>query len=336
MSRLPKRGPTLQDVAKAAGVSPATASHAIRKKAPVSPEAQERVRMAIEQLGYQPLAHKEPKRGRRAISVLINKNPTEYWRRCIIGLTMDAREAGYDVLVGDLRQLNAGDYFRSLGGRAVYGLVVFGTAATDEQLAQATECLPVVTVDRTAPGCGSVLSGRENGMRRLVRRLAASGYRNLGFLGADPSFRYDESLHQAFCRGLEESRLDLHPRWVHVTRMLRQNRADMAYELIQGEVAAGRGLPQVYICADDQIAAGAMRAIREYGREIPREAGIVGFGNAPFSPYLYLPLTTVDADAEGLGSACFEAIRQQIVEPDRPFQQLLLDTTLIVRSSVRL
>jgi DNA-binding LacI/PurR family transcriptional regulator len=85
-------------------------------------------------------------------------------------------------------------------------------------------------------------------------------------------------------------------------------------------------------CDDDILAGGVYLAARERGIQIPRDLSVIGFDDLDFARVLAPPLTTVAADAEGLGAAAFEALAQDLAG-EAPVAEQVLPVRLTVRAS---
>ena len=86
-------------------------------------------------------------------------------------------------------------------------------------------------------------------------------------------------------------------------------------------------------CASDLMAAGALRVLREAGREVPRDVSVVGFDDAPLAQSTHPPLTTVHQSPEQMGREMVALLLDTIRDPDEPPAPRLLETRLVVRES---
>jgi DNA-binding LacI/PurR family transcriptional regulator len=89
------------------------------------------------------------------------------------------------------------------------------------------------------------------------------------------------------------------------------------------------------VVANDQMALGAMRALREHGLQIPHDVSVVGFDDIPEAICFEPPLTTVRQNFEALGNQAVEYLLDLMNRPDTPFQQRVLYPTLVERQSTR-
>ena len=88
------------------------------------------------------------------------------------------------------------------------------------------------------------------------------------------------------------------------------------------------------LCANDEMAAGLLRALHEHGRRVPEDVSVVGFDDIPLAEYLWPPLTTVRQDFRAIGSELVALLLQQIRErTSLAGHHVVVPTQLIVRAS---
>jgi LacI family transcriptional regulator len=87
-------------------------------------------------------------------------------------------------------------------------------------------------------------------------------------------------------------------------------------------------------CGNDEMAYGAMQAIREYGYDIPKHISIVGFDNIEFSRFSYPKLTTINYPMDLIGEAAANRILCDVYQETEKSEQQLFDPQLITRDSV--
>jgi LacI family transcriptional regulator len=87
------------------------------------------------------------------------------------------------------------------------------------------------------------------------------------------------------------------------------------------------------VCANDEMAAGAMAAAHERGLELPRELSIVGFDDAPISRYVYPRLTTIHYPIADMGTMAARWVLKHVYEQQQDVQQVF-EPKLVERDSV--
>lgn len=340
MSKERRKAVTMEDVAREAGVSVTTVSHVVNQTATISQDTIGRVQAAIAALGYKPKASAELRGGKRIVGIFAPDIANEFYSNCIQVIFEEAWNHNYAVMVCDTRHHEKveGSYIKSLIANNICGLIFLGGTADERDILEAAKQVPVVLGDRTIFNhpLDAVVTDNTDIMRRLVAKLAGSGYRRIGFLGQDLEMSNVKDRFMGFKIGLEENGLEMNPDWVHLSRSLRLNKAANANALIKRELAAGRAMPQIYLCSSDLIAIGVMSGLQEEGFRVPRDIGVVGFDDISIAAFTQPPLTTVAQNMLQLGRNCFLALLGQMEGAAHSPQQIVVNAKLVLRGSVRL
>jgi DNA-binding LacI/PurR family transcriptional regulator len=311
--------PTSRDVARAAGVSQSTVSLVLGGKAEgrVKPETGQAVREAARRLGYRPnLAARNLRLGRtRTVLLVVPTLTSPFFGAVYTGAARVAAERGFGIVVHpwnddavpasspvDLAAID-GVLASSLGG----GVTGMGD-------------VPVVVLDNDPAGAAPAVNvDVAGGMRSIARHLAGLGHRRIGHLAAAVdtwTFRVRGRVltdtGTLVCRGT--SAIDVAAARVAALRLL--DRPDR---------------PSALVCDDDLIAAGAYKAARALGLDVPRDLSITGFDDILVATALEPELTTIRLPAEELGARAMTALLERLdgrIPPD-----VSLPGELIVRGS---
>jgi DNA-binding LacI/PurR family transcriptional regulator len=92
-------------------------------------------------------------------------------------------------------------------------------------------------------------------------------------------------------------------------------------------------LPTAIFVANDQMAFGVLRALREARVEVPGDISLVGFDDVPEAAYFSPPLTTVRQDFQKVGKRTFDLLRAQIDGERRGIARSIVEPDLVVRES---
>jgi DNA-binding LacI/PurR family transcriptional regulator len=87
------------------------------------------------------------------------------------------------------------------------------------------------------------------------------------------------------------------------------------------------------VAFNDLVAIGAMRALKEHGIKIPSDVEIIGYDNLNVSQFTYYSLSTVDIPKHKLGVASVEELLKHIRNPEVPYEQVLLESRLVLRET---
>lgn len=340
MSKERRKAVTMADVARAAEVSATTVSHVINNTATISDDTTRRVLDAIAALHYQPKASAELRRGKRVIGIFAPDIANEFYSSLIQVICEEAWNHDYAVMVCDTRHHEEAEssFIKSLLAIGVCGLIFLGGLADENYILEAAKQVPVVLGDRTILNHPMDAVGTDNLdiMRRMIARLAAQGYRKLGYVGQDLDMSNVNDRYMGYKMGLEENGLVANPDWIHVTKSLRLNKAANANALIKRVLHCGGPLPEAFLCSSDLIAVGVMAGLQEEGYRIPQDIGVVGFDDISIAAFTQPPLTTIAQNIPQLGKKCFSALLSKMENPAHTSVQIVVSAKIITRGSVRL
>ncbi len=276
----------IKDVAKAAGVSISTVSNVLNNKKNVGEETKKRVLQICNELAYFPnIAGKGLKSG-TSNTILFNFSDFDrsFYLKIINGISDYANENGYDLLICTFKSCEK--YMRS---SLTAGCISLDSQMTNEFLNRvAREQYPVVILDRVVnnPHVKSIVVNNYKPMCELVQSVVDRGYRRFGFIGGLEDTTDNIERYQAFLDTLGKNRISFH----------RENYFSGNYREKSGYRAAkimmlSEGLPEALICANDNMAIGAIKAFRENGIRVPEDVAVTGFDNCDLAEIV--GLTTV-------------------------------------------
>lgn len=309
-----RKAVTLADVAALAGVSAQTVSRVVNNDPKVSGRTRARVSAAIAALNYVPNRLATGLAQQRTYSVGFATKDLAFHAPSQLTSAIEraARSAGYSLMVCMITapDLAATTHaVRTLRERQVDGVLL--NASLDET--QAAEIqrrfpdFPCVFMD-VPPGAPvpSALLDQAHGARQAARHLIALGHRQFACIQGPSQDTVENARQQAWRDVLSQ----------HGLTFLQEAQGD--WTPASGYAAAvkllGEGQPfSALLCANDQMAAGALRALWERGLHVPQDVSVVGFDDTPESAHLIPPLTTVRQDFPTLGQRAFELLRQKVV-----------------------
>jgi LacI family transcriptional regulator len=349
---------TLTDVAKAAGVSVATASMVLnpgKGAGKVGPERSERVRVAAARLGYFGNYHARAMQVGRAETIglaldfgAVGAEPSlehpmggEYFHHLTMGVESYTHYVGFNLaLIGPSREeRGVGRGVRQIMQRRLDGLVVPGVLVRDERGKALSEGrqLPLVVVEHPGIGDIPVVDYDEiEGLRRAITHLAELGHRDLLWLGPGED-SYSTTREQHFIKLVWDA--GLRGQSCRYLKPLGEHRrtaiADYAKAALLGHLEKPRTFTAV-MCYNDITAVGAYAGLRAAGLQVPGDVSVVGFDD--FCAAVMLPrLTTVSHMLVQMGKRAAEmviamAASEQALAAMRGKRELLVPE-LIVRDS---
>jgi LacI family transcriptional regulator len=301
----PARRVTTHDVARRAGVSQATVSLVLggNPRARVSATTRERVVLAAGELGYRPnmLARGLVQRKSYALGVMVPDLSNPFFLDVVTGVQRVAAEAGYAVLPGDVRETNAARHLDALRARQVDGLILdgFGALALPES---ALTDLKVVLVDEPSERWPGVASD-------AAEHLVGLGHTRLAFAGPATDVHGFRMRERGFFQVLQAQGLGLS------SARLRRVTPDVAGGLQAMKALLALGpteRPTAVFCANDLVAAGALKACLTAGVRVPGEMSIVGCDDVELARVLTPELTTIRVPARELGARAARLLLKQL------------------------
>lgn len=330
--------PTVNDVARLAGVSRQTVSNAVNDPSRLADATLARVNEAIAELGYVPNRSARSLRTRSSrLFALRMERPSEgnvgpYRDRFLGALTTAAGKYNHNVLLfsRDPEQGMLDGYEDLLRSTGIDAFVLLDTHAGDPRPAALTEMgatfiafgRPWGDEDATHPW---VDVDGVSGTRQATRHLLDTGWRSIGFLGwPEGSGAGDERLrgwHDVLVANGLDTGAD------HVARAL--DTFDEATRAAGWLLDAGH---DAVVCASDTLASGVYRAAADRGLAIGRDVAVVGFDDSPLAAVLHPDLSTVHQPLEQVAELVVEML-SKLLHGDRRPASMLLKPRLVIRAS---
>ena len=311
---------TLADVAREAGVSPITASRALRADRNVAADLVERVRAAAAALSYvpDPAAQSLASRSSRNVVLLVPLLSNRVFGDLVEAVQDSLQQAGYQTLIG-VTHYKADEeekLLRSYLRLRPAGLLLTGSDHTEGTRAllasQGAPCVRLMELSAAGEGAYSVGFSQEAAGRCITEHLLQTGRRRVAFAGAqlDPRVMqrlsgYRSAMHQA---GLSDPALELldpQPSSIALGgRMLEQ--------LLQGQP----DIDAVFFCNDD-LAQGALLAALRLGLQVPQRLAVAGFNDLEGSDQMLPRLSTIRTPRSAIGR-CAAQMLQNLIRGEMP------------------
>jgi LacI family transcriptional regulator, galactose operon repressor len=329
----------IKEVAKRAGVSIATVSRAINAPEKVHPRTVQRVRRAIEHLGYRPnLTARALKTGRtNMVGLIVPDLLYSFFAELARGLSGVLREKGISVVITsseedpDLEQ-RAIDHFLD---RGVDALLVASVQLDKETFQKVTKRkVPFILLDRLIPGLAANFVGVDDEAVGFIatEHLIQIGCRNIAHISGTRVSTARGRL-VGYKRALSAHNVEVNPDLI-VAVEKQDESADAAGYRAAMKLLALPNPPDGIFCFSDPVAVGAMNAILTKGLRIPEDVALMGSANLHFDNLLRIPLSTVDQCSEMMGQqAAHLAIN--LIEAGAPTEPKVcyLAPKLVVRES---
>lgn len=322
---------TIRDVARRAQVSVASVSRVLNGFEKVSEATRRRVDEAVRALGYVPhaAARSLSMAQTRSIGVVLPDLHGEFFSEIMRGMDRVASERGYLLLLSSLHSGHRLGHspLRALRGR-VDGALVMAPHLDDEELAATLPPgVPVVLLNRRSSGGGhpGIILDNAAGARAVAKHLLGLGRRRLVHIAGPEGNTDSEERRDAFLKAI-------------------QGHTDVLAECVRGDfsetsgeaataalIEAGRSFDAIF-AANDNMAIGALQALRARGLRVPDDVAVAGFDDIPMARHL--GLTTVCVRISHLGQEGLSALLDMIEGQGRP-DDMLHRVELVVRATTQ-
>lgn len=326
---------TIKDVAKLAGVSPATVSRVVNGLPYVADDVRQRVQTAIRELDYHPNRVAQRLRAEKShlVGVILSDIKNPFYTMALDGLEQVLSQQNLSVLVcnSNLNEKKENDFISLMLAEDVAGLII---SPVNEQSGALTDAakngLPIVAIDRrmSSPKIDAVLADNQRGAYVAIQHFNRLGHQRIGIVSGPQHLTSGRERYVGFLQAMQEGGLTVDPALVKFG----DYQVESGYALTR-EVLASAQLPIALFVANNLMTIGALNAIHELGYRIPDEVAVIGFDDLPWAISLNPPLTTVAQPALDIGKTAAELLVNRLAEPQRLARTVVLETELRVRAS---
>lgn len=328
---------TLKDVAQEADVSVSTVSRVFNDPEKVSPSTRDRVREAVDALGYQPsrvarrLRLKEGTA--RLLGLVIPDIQNPFFADVARGVEDVAREHDYALILSNSdedpdKQQVAVD---TLVTEDVDGVIVPPVSMNDPEVQRLVDSeIAVVCVDRRLEGArvDTILSDNRQGAYDAVTHLIDLGHERIGFIGGISHISTLTERREGYERALRDHGLAVDPALVKDEEHHRERGRRHAEELLDLDRP-----PTALFTGNNLTTLGTLSALNRRGVEVPEAMALVGYDDVPWAQALNPPPTVIDQPGYEIGRRAAEILLERLDAPDRSPTVVTLQPKLIVRQS---
>lgn len=321
---------TIKDVARLAGVSISTVSYALNDNGKVSEETRQKILAVAKELNYKPNGvARSLKTKRMEIIGVFSDFSGPLHSEIIKGVQEVARNYNYEVIAGECL-VKKHSVTRMLSERIVDGAIIFSSSVKNDVLGELSQNkFPIVVLDREidGPNISQILVDDKTASYNVVKHFKELGYKDIGFISG-PKDSYDsERRFDGFKAGIKDFKLNFKKSWYAIGEFNEYKGFEVMNELIEkGD------LPRAFFIANDEMAIGAIHALKGHGIRVPEDIAIIGFDDIAMAKHITPALTTVRRPAYDLGiMAAHNLFKYLQGKPGS--KSMVLSTELIERES---
>ena len=333
--------PNIKDIAIAAGVSPGTVSNALNDKKGVSEEKKELIVKAATEMGYFKNSPKKDET-KKVIKLVVYKrhgyvvSDTPFFAALIEGIELQCKDQGYELLIShifhaDQESDETNDTFSQSD---ISGVIFLATEMKSEDLKFFKNLdLPVVIMDNYFSNIDMdyVMINNIRGAYKAVTYLAENGHKNIGYLQSSITINNFIERAEGYRSALRDYGLIENTSFVFKLEPTLEGSYKEMKCILENE---NLELPTAFFADNDIIALGAIKALKESGKKLPRDISIIGFDDMPFCEISSPALSTVKVHKGYMGKVAVNRLMEKIKEPDNVNTRIEVNTELVIRSSV--
>lgn len=303
---------TIEDVARAAGVSRAAVSKVIRNAYGVSPGMREKVNDAIERLEYRPRVAARAMRGSSyTLGIEIPDFSNPFFAKVLRGATRALGGTNYQLIIAPAESGNREGYraVEALVDQGVDGIIAVSPLVTRSWLEAVGRRTPVVMFGRhdLSDIYDTVAGDDEVGARTIMHHLFELGHDRIAHLTIDAE---DSEQHRHTPHGIRLqtylATMEASGRGAQSLVLRAGDGQEFAYRALIDLLGAGDG-PTAIFAAHDEIALGALRAIAE----LKIDASVVGYDDVPIAAHPGISLSSIDQQGELMGGRAVEMLLER-------------------------
>ncbi len=332
---------TIRDVAARAGVNPSTVSRTFSGQAKISERTRHRVLIAAQELDFQPnaIARSLSVQRTNTIAVIVPHIFPGYFEDCFFpqvmrGLLTVAYQHGFRVLVGgsNSHEDNITQTFQILGSRQADGILVLSNRLdVDTVGALRRQTTPFVLIGRPPANYADVPwvdADNERYTRIAVEHLIELGHQRIAFVGGDPEVAVTGERLQGYTLAMNAADLRQRSAWIDYAYFAEEG----GYKSVQRMLQLGEDAPTAYYAANDLMAIGILRALRQANIAVPDAVSVIGTNDSPEAQHVFPALTTLRVPYAEMAEVATEILIAAI-ESNAPSAQRYVDCELLIRNS---
>jgi len=331
---------TVEDIAHLSGVSKATVSRVLNNKAEgVGSETRLRVQKIINDVNYNTdgsLSSRFTWRT-KSIGLILPDISNPFFSELAKAVENCAREKDYSVILGDtdFSEANEAKCISSFVAKKVDGIILIptGSKCRDEHGLPEKYKIPCLLLDRNLQGmncCAGVFFDNEYAAFSSCELLIKSGSKRIAFISGPEDFTTSKERLNGYFGALQQYEIPYDSQLIKYGSYTVESGYNAVIELERAGIKYS-----AILVANDMMALGAIKALKELSYKIPNEIEIIGFDNISFSQYCDPPLTTIQQPTIELGRKATEILLNAIDGRRYENKIIRLQPKLLIRKTTK-
>ena len=327
---------TIQDIARRAGVSTATVSRVISGRGYVSPASREQVLAAADELAYVPNGLARGLKTQRSglIALLVPEIVNSFYTTISRGVEDVANASGLQVILGNTDESVAKEraYVELMISTRVDGVIIAPAGRTANPLKPLlASTVPTVLVDRSVAGFpADVVRGDSmTGARTLTRHLLAFGHRRIALINGHRDTSVARDREAGFRAALADAHVEIEERLISSGTWFIEDAETRAGVILDADRP-----PTAILAANNFMAIGALRSLRERACRVPEDVALACFDDIPDAAEVDPFLTAMAQPAYTMGTLAMQLLLERISGTFRGSpREIILSSQLLIRRS---
>lgn len=330
--------PTINDVAREAGVSISTVSRVLNNNYPVKKETRKKIEEVIEKLNYKPnmLARSLITKKTSTIGVIVPGITNLFFPTIVECIEDYSKDQGYSIVLCNTRgeALKEKEIIENLISKGVDGIIIIDPTLDNlknKYLEDMSIKLPIIIVNGSSEGLkGNFICYDEKiGALEAFNYLLKLGHKEIAFIRGSKSYSYDIK-EKIYIDIIEKNNL-IYKEILDVEKGNSIEVVENTQKKVE-ELLLKKNKPTAIVACNDLMALGALNACNKLNLNVPYDISIIGFDNTLISNITHPKLTTVDLNMEGIGNIAALNLLE-IIEDRNKSIKYTMATKLIVRES---
>ncbi len=333
---------TIKDVAEHAGVSPSTVSRVINDNSKISEETKQKVREAMDKLGYYPneIARSLVKQQTKSIGLVLSRpadralaNP--FFPDIIRGIAAELQAHNFQLVLTAAEDYKSESHqaLKLLRNGSIEGLIVMAAKVKDDLISRlAKNNYPFLLVGRSRELTNIPRVDNDNvrAARRMTELFISRGYTRTALLTGPAGYVVSQDRQQGYRQALEKADLSFDSSLIYRSEFTYEAGLNAAKKLLQER---GGDIDSVF-AADDILAMAVVRAADSLNISVPQDLGVAGFNDAPLASLIEPALTTVCIPIVEMGKSAAEMLLSIIDEGGSSSREKIIPAEIVTRDSL--
>jgi DNA-binding LacI/PurR family transcriptional regulator len=338
----------IKDIARFAGVSVTTVSHALSGNRHVKPETKNKIFEIIKENNYEPniIARSLSTKESKLIGIITTEINNECYSGIIEGIEEILGPLGYILVINSSGYNSEKDaaIFKKINSLFIDCLMLIGGPAELEGIVNVnTRNIPLILINRTNNNNNhpQIVLNYKYSIISAVNYLYSLGHKKIGYIGWIKKSEFvPEEKFKGYLEGLKNNGLNYDENSIFLEKNFIDNGFDYGYNYIKSLIKKIESIENLtftaLICQTDQIALGVLKALKEYCVNVPADISIVGFGGISSSEFSDPSLTTLSIPNKDMGRIAAKTFLEIIKKDDKEMaREIIVDTKLLIRASTK-